>query len=551
MPTPLPTPAALLAGVLLISGPALAIPPVDRDELAKLPQSAQGVVAISDVPALQATRAGQALGRFLQEVGSWDRTRQAWDSLGRALGVAPGEVISRISVGRVLLVGRDLSAAAPMNALLLAVPPEVERRVRERLRPVPLAIQSQVPVLSLEDGAFDVATWLDEGDSTTGQRPHADVLLAPGQSRPLFESLLPALRHKPADLALDQSPAWSRLASLPPGCFEILYQDQPPESLAGPGPRPGSEPLKVFALSSEFDQHTITARFAASPALLDEPAPSAPWPAQAVDLLSPDALLLVAGATPRPDDDASSPIPPGDAPLLTHPERTLLRTMLASLDLPPDLSQHLRGIAIFAAQQPAESGPVSFAAALPIDDLTSLVPRADAFVAERAGAPDLAHPGGPLASAGTQAVRVLSLGAAELPLLGGAFGPGSDGRGVVAWGFVRGQGDAGWWVLRVRGGQDQAPVAVAGVQELCAALAEASDPDDMTVFRLAARPAELVERSAAAHPGGPRNALRWLQGVDTTMRRRPDGDYAGTIRLELNESLLDAATEPRGPVRRR
>lgn len=511
-----------------------ALQPVDRDELSRMPATAQTVVAVSDVRAARATPAGQALESFLAEVGSWDRSRLAWDALGLSLGFAPGEAIAKLGSGRVLLVASGVDSATPMHALLGRVPAEVERRVRERLRPVPRGLEDKTPVLSLEGGAFSVATSLGEATSLGDSPSHADVLIAPRASRALFDSLLPVLAGRAPASTLASTPAWAGLASLAPGSIEALFFE------------PGVDHARSFALSGNLTGSVIDAEFVASPSMLAEPATHRDWPAHAVALLSRDALLMVAGS-PGQDEPAQK------GELFTHPDRTLLTTMLGNLKLTTDMRSHVRGVAIFAAQAdpvptPAQT-PLALSAAVPVDDMAPFMASADALVARLAGAGELAGAGGPLAGAGPEAVRVLSVGAKELPLLAGAFGAGSGGRGAVAWGFVRSKADpdSGWWVLCVRGGESQEAGAVAGVQELCAALSEPLDAGNGEVFSLIVRPAELVARTAAANPGESRNALRWLTRVDTQMRRAPSGDYKGTIRLEMNQVLRPLPPPQPGP----
>jgi hypothetical protein len=517
--------AVALAPCVAFAAPVLQ--PVDREELARLPAAAQCVVAVSDVHAARATPAGQALEQFLAEVGSWDRSKQAWDALGTSLGFAPGEAVARLTSGRVLFAASGIDTPTPMHALLGAIPADVERRVRERLRPVPRKIESQTPVLSLEGGAFSVATSLGEAAD------RANLLIAPRASQALFEALLPSLAGHTPKLTLAMTSAWPSLAGLPAGGIEALFSQ----------PATATSPARTFALSGDFTSNIVDARFVASPDMLAEPATHPAWPAHAVELLSRDALLMVAGS-PRLDQ----PAPAGSVDLFAHPDRTLLATMLGNLRLTPELKAHISGIAMFAAQaDPAPAAgptPLALSAAVPVDDVGAVIGAGDAFMAKFAGAADLVKAGGPLAGASPDAVRVLTVSAKELPLLAGAFGAGSGGRGAVGWGFVRSNADPakGWWVLCVRGGEGQESGAVAGVQELSAALAEPLDDSGGEVFSLAVRPAELVARSAAANPAETRNALRWLTRVDTQMHRTDSGDYAGTIRLEMNEPLLRAPT---------
>lgn len=502
--------------------------PVDRDELARMPASAQLVVAVSDVQGVRATRAGQALGEFLTEVGTWNRSRQAWEALAGSLGFAPGDAISHLSSGRVLLLAQGLDSENPMHALLGAVPPDVEHRVRERLRPVPGQVEEQTSLLTLEGGAFWVATSLNTDP------PGVDLLIAPKASRALFEAIAPALSGQRAPASLGATSAFAALKGLRPGGVEVLYA--PPTTPAQSTP--------VFALSGDLTSNLVDARFAATPEMLTEPVVHTPWPARAADVMWRNSLLFVAGSPtwPEPKKGAAT----GD--LLAHASQTLLVTLLGNLNLTPELKSHVKGVAMFSAQaEPEVPGappePLSLSIAVPVDSLASVIPKFDLFMAQFAGAADLAGASGPLAEAGQGAVRILSLSAKELPLLAGAFGAGSGERGSVAWGFVRADSepDSGWWVLSVRGGEREEAVAAAGVQELCAALAEPRDPDDETVFALAVRPAELVARAALATRSEARNPLRWLARVDTSMRRHTDGEFTGAIRIDMNDRLLDAA----------
>src|SRR5262245_24259479 len=574
----MPGRAEVIAGIALgtlFCAPAGAQPAApDLVQIGSLPSTIDLTVAVSDLSAVRDTDAGRALERLFGEMSTWDRSTAAWADLARALRLEPDQAADALIGRHVILAMRGVSDPAgdrrTEQALLTTITPDVEARLREQLKPAPRGLTSNLPILALENGAFELATYRSPqpGDP-------ARLLVAPRGSSQVFDELLPVLGGGTGLTTLSMMPCWRDVKSIADGPLLILYRVVPPGLSDQISDRDIQQPPDTetfFALSGRLDGSTCSAKFIASDSmLLPEPGAPGAWPAAVVEALERDALLLVAGS---PDEQ-----PAGNSSLIlplaggTH-ERTLLNTLLSMMQLPKPLRDQLSGVAVVAIHAAPEAAPqdtrpaLSITGVLPVSDLGEFATGAHDWIASFAGGEQPSAMARRLNAAPPQNIRILSLGPSAPGVLDGYL----DQGGTIAWSFVPAQPAGGrtpgWWIvnIRTRAGED-AP-ASSTLAELSAQVAH-PDQNARTLFRLVVRPAALVEMSRAAHPpaapiladaaraSAPRSApeprtpsaLRWLDRVDTRLERARSGVLSGSVTLRMNTALL-GGEQPRHHPRR-
>lgn len=503
----------LACGLAALAAPvAWAQPALDRDRFSRLPASGELAIGASDFGALRASPAGRAVEALLSETGAWTRTLAAWEGLARSIDLPPDQAAARLSGSRLFVLMSGVGDDRPRHAVVTDVSRETEALLRSRLRPAPRGLVGNKPILSLERGAFEVATHVPDDGATD-----ATVLISPRGGSALFDAVLPVVSGQHAATPLEREPWWPRVAALRPAPVLVVYHTPREEFLAVSADVNGGEVRADLVCTPDMLLPSLAS--AASDA-----APARAWPAAAVREVEKGALMLLAGS------------PRDQMPLLgdgVRPQRTLLLTLLASLRLGEELEREIEGVAIVAAH-PGADGSLSLTAAVPVRDLTTFAPAADRRVVA------FASPDAPGAIAGLPAegVRVLTLAPTGTPILGEIGGRG----GSIAWDSVRsGAGPGGWWVVNIRTAPGEDALGVKRVQELTAALRVPAGVPDGTIFRLVLRPSDLMDRVApavvAAGPAKP-SSLRWLRRIETGLRRDGAGRIAGEVRIEMNTDLL-------------
>jgi len=466
-----------------------------------LPATARVVIAADSLGAEGARAAVRGVAAFLSDAGALGRSRDAWTSLGVAVGAEPGAAFGELLGTRAVLVIGDGGGREDPYAVLSELAPEVERRLRGALRPAPRGLAGGGPVLSLEGGAFELAT----RRGPVGAR----FLLAPRGARRFFDELLPVLDGGTAVTTLSMTTPWAHVRALGPSDVLLLVRDP-----ATPTPadddldRAGAmltEDEPFFALAADATPRGWRGRFTASERMLRLRVPAgapsrttaAPWPAGAAGVLEPGAALFVGG---RPGDQPV-PVAALDGLLGVRP---LLASMLAALGLrahPETFAliaayETPAGLELLAAIETGVSGAVVADAA---DDATARAPNAISVTTPAAG------------TTPERRWTILSLD------------PAGSGGGVPS--------------VRARA--------------LAAALETAPTGTDATSFRLLVRPAILSRRwsqppppalLASADESGaptpppspdPSRAFRWIDRVESRIQRSDDGLVRGTVVVEF------------------
>ncbi|MDX2132868.1 MAG: hypothetical protein SFY69_12530 [Planctomycetota bacterium] len=539
--------APRVAGALCIfaaSGAVLAGP--DPALLRAMPGSVEFVAAAGDLRSAARTPAFRGAAAFVDELGTWSRSVDAWGGIARALGMTPQAARDEVFGSQIVYAMRGVDDERAEHALFCEISGETERLLRERLRPAPRGLERRLPILALENGAFDVSTWMFPGAET-----RARVLICPKGSERLFDSLLPALRtgetgDDPAGPdgtgTLGASRAFAHLGQLPEGDVAVLSR------------RMGAEGERFLVASVSFDGADVRGAIVATRDMLlpgrAAPPAGAPderpaWPGEAVELLAQDATLLVAGSPREQPLDL-------DAELVGERVRsTLLLSLLGMMRLPPSLEQRIDGIALVAVHElrgrdEAGGSALSISVAVPTPDVDAYAPLVDGWGVSLAGDEHLRLPPAPLES-----VRVLSLSGEGGPVLSGLGRAG----GSIAWTFAKPPGGvAGWWVLNIRTSRGDELGAGEAAKALAMRLSEAPDAADPGQFRLLIHPARLttlLRRDRAPAPDAPSDALRvfrWIERFESNLERAGDGLVRGRVSVRVSEAALAEAERALPPA---
>ncbi len=198
--------------------------------LATLPDDIDLAVVVERGSAIRASPWGDAAAKFLGDAGTMGEMTAAWDGLATQLGWSRNEAFDRLLGGRVAVVSKGVGDAHDRRwALLSDVSVETEQRLKERLLAAPRAIVEGHQILTLENGAYELAThrWPNGtkgnkggGGKVAGGTERVTLVLGPTGKGELFDDLLRRLTP-PAKAA-------GTLASL-----DVIAQARDAERLAG------------------------------------------------------------------------------------------------------------------------------------------------------------------------------------------------------------------------------------------------------------------------------------------------------------------------------
>lgn len=514
---------ALLA-TLLASAPAFAqVSSLAGDS----PADARFLLAARDFHTQRTARPGRAVESLLSELGLVDRAVPAARSLAASLSLST-EALSKGMLSReVLWVASDDGSAA----MLATIDPELEPRLRQGLKPSPRGLVDGQPVMLLENGAFQLASFVLPRAAL--QEPAARILIAPGDSH-VFERLLPLVRGRAAAAPLRDRAEFAALEALGPGDVAMLYHLSP----AGDSAEQASGSRFVAATLSQ-DRTGWRGEFAASADLLLPPleAREGPWPAAAVEALSRSSSLLIAA----PAGAGRTSSLPSDLAL----GFLNLDEALADLVCGPAIVSVHRGVppALDPTSSPVPSGvtsassalaeaPLCIVLAIPLKDLSRGSRLADAwgFGASRG---EVTVP----ESTGLRELRAAHVPGAQAVSLALADGA-SLGWTFSSWSREAGASELrGWWVVAILAGSDLGRAAAAA-DRLEVLLRQASaQRGSQEMARLLIRPGELAGLvGALAGPAfaqdaaAPLRALRWIDRIDLRVAGtvKSDGPSPGT-----------------------
>jgi hypothetical protein len=266
--------------------------PCDTSGLLRgLPGDTEAVVMIANAARQRTSPAGQALQALLRDAGTLPETGAAWSRLAAALDWSADQAFDELLGRRVTLVMRGLNRSGePDWAILSDVTAATERRLRERLQASPRGTSSGLPVLGVEDGAFEL-TIARSPDLKADGPGLATIVLSPGPRAAVPSTLV-------QELALSEYVRSQRLLPGSPQarpCEIVLMLRSSPAS---------GEASRTLALTALSQDDGWQAHLVCSPGLVwNVPAggelkewSAAPFEATAADCLL--AVMGVAGAAP-------------------------------------------------------------------------------------------------------------------------------------------------------------------------------------------------------------------------------------------------------------
>jgi hypothetical protein len=523
---------------LTLCAPALAqtssVSPTNLNTIGALPDSIDLAIGLNDLAQHRATPAGKALECFVKEVSDWGRTSAAWSDLSRALDMTQDQSVESLLGSRVILASSGLDAgksgASAQFALISEITPDVEARVRAKLKPSPRGLTNHLPILALEDGAFELAT-----DRRASGLPR--VLIAPEGSSAMFDELLPTLSGTPSSKPpLSSWERWPRVKELGTGDVTVLLRSPQTDDF--------------FALTGWATEDGLTARFAANDSMLigGLVAPEglssrdAIWPTTTIDALEEGSVLLVAGS-PR---QVAQPAP-------MKAESTLLLSLLGMINLSPDLQHRIDGNAVIAVHpedSDGSSGAVTVMAVLPVPDIVHFESDAVHW-AMSMGVTDDDWKNAP--AKGKQGIWSVPVTATEHGLAHEVL----PRNGTMAWTIGNAKDSTpehpeGWFVVGIRFGPGDAAQLLPVVERVRDLLETEDRTEQKDLFRLVVRPRNLsilvrplASTVASKPPAGltgakdPLDAMRWLDQVESRISREGPGLVEGTVSVRLNFKLLD------------
>jgi len=256
------------------------------DLLRLTPSDAGLVVRVENATAMRDTRAGLAASEIVLSIINEDgKTAERWSALSAQLGWSEAETFDRLFGRSFAIVGARLWDEAPSSwALVSIVDRKTDVRLRKRLPASPRTIVDGSPVLSLEDGAFEMALRRD-GLRTT-------LVFARRGDSYMFDRVAAALANGvKRPVALEQA----AIRLMDRGVAEILlWASLPPETggaRVALGARVHDDQLEL-RLISEFD----------------EPLPDvAPWSIGEWRALAEGSLMAVIERLPDMESKRSDP----------------------------------------------------------------------------------------------------------------------------------------------------------------------------------------------------------------------------------------------------
>ncbi len=512
-----------------------------RELIARLPSSVTLAVAVDHAAQLRVSNPGRSLWEFIRESRLMQRTQGAWVELAATLKVSPEQAFDDLLGRRALLVFAHSGEGKPVRwALMSEVSPNIEGRIRRGLAPAPRSIERGRPILSLERGAYELATTAGRPGrlSPPGSPSDEMILLAPTDDPRLFDELLAVLSGEEPNESIGKTKPWQHSKDL--GNSDLFVWCNGSEAFGSlvPGEKHTPGPSDFCGFSAITSPSGWDAEFVASANVATwDAAHAAPLPGAAAEI-ERGAMMSYAGTLPLEGENGTR-------------ELKQLTSMFWP-GLPPALLGHLGSTVVFALHPEAQGleadSPTQIALSLAVctDDIDATARDADEFVswAIRQGKASgrqgfAAATISELEFSGFEPWKTRTLERRSEPQEGGE----SVTDASVAWACVPQQDPAlgggqpipGWWLTSVALGPGPRDTAV-GRLDLMRRLERESKPDQPALIaRVVIRPALILQTLASRAPTLPDSfrALRWFELLTSECFTPRDGVVHGTIKIEM------------------
>lgn len=538
--------AALLSLTLCVAAMAR-LRQENADLLGSLPSSVHAAIVIEDASALRRTPAGRALEKWLHTAGLLSETSEAWKQLAATLDVPPQQAFDAM-VGQSVLIAMEFTpdpsepGGVDMRwAMMSRIEPGFEKRLYDRLKPAPRGVSAGRPLLSLENGRFELAT-TDSADARNqaGDR-RATAILAPATSSELFDKLVSAERK-----------SGSRLADVP-GFDLVRKAGDSPVIAVLRGPLPGKyatpeslkEPPSIFAIGMRVASDTRwEACLAGNPALITASRPaggmaSLTLPRASIRQIAADSFFVFAG----PTDGMNFSNIPGP-----------LAAQIARLTGPTQELDALLGPRMLMWMHPADNtSGFAMSVGIEMSDVARGQELGDAILTRVLK--DHACPTGPdgtrlsreLSFEGLrpEAQRLVEFRAADQVVREG------EERAFMAWSYEgSAPGPEGWWIASMaRGGSTRAASTEIERLRAVASVPAEAERDVFSVVRL--RPSTFVKLAGPAANAVPiLRSLAQVESVGWELFLSEDGSSSGAAWLEFARLAGPSDQVPPSPASR-
>lgn len=517
-----------VAGVVLALLVILHAPPARADiyDAARLvPDNVTLLVVIDDAAGLRASELGPPAEALAQALSDFVETSEAWGRLAARLDLSNAGAFDALLGRRALLASRTRADGSGEWALISRVTRATEDRLRLRLRPAPRAVVAGLPVLSVENGRFEMV--VSRGD------PESTLVIAPSSNPGLFDEIVASLAKGGPERSLGSTDPLRQIRVLAGQPSAMIFA------------RPEADAPSWIAAAATSEKASIKLRFMARfPAPAPGPASIKPWSISSLDEIAKDAFALVV------DWDA---LPQMLRPADILSDSGIVRELFGLGRMGPhnDRQHASPSGRSLVALLPSQSGVLDIVVALQSADVHALAPVGDQRIADLLagfGVKDQTRQQArqDFGGAFPEAVRSIDLAGALGPLavLGFDHGP------TLAWTYRAGGipegGDAsGWWTIGL---------GAPSVHRVSDVLARPDNPADRIPWfsRGLLRPSALLASFEARRLPLPDAAARVFSRVERVEWKAvlaPDGLIVGDGQIDLVPAPQKAVPPDRGLTR--
>ncbi len=502
-----------VAGVLLAWLAMLCAAPARADDVydaaALVPDSVTFFMVIDDAAGLRASELGPSAEALAQALSDFVETSEAWGRLAAQLDLSNQAAFDALLGQRAMLASRTRADGAGEWALISRVSRATEDRLRLRLRPAPRAVVAGLPVLSVENGRFEMV--VARGD------PESTLVIAPSTNTGLFDEIVGSLARGGPQRPLGSTDPLRQIRVLAREPSAMIFA------------RPEADAPSWIATTATSDNASIKLRFMAR---FQDAAPGPgsikPWSITSLDEIAADAYAMVV------DWDV---LPQALRPADILGDSGVLRELLGLGNTGPHKGAPNASTAgrSLVALLPSNSGVLDVVVALQCPDVHAFAPIGDQRIADALagfGAADETRQQArqDFGGAFPEAVRSIDLAGALGPLavLGFDRGP------TLAWtyragGIPEGGDAAGWWTIGL---------GAPSVHRVSTVLARPDNPADRIpwlsrgLLRPSALLASFVERQLPL-PESVARIFSRVERVEWKAVLAPDGLIVGDGQIDL------------------
>jgi len=474
-----------------------------------VPDSVTFLMVVDDAAGLRASELGPSAEALAQALSDFVETSEAWGRLAGQLDLSNEAAFDALLGRRAMLASRTRADGASEWAVISRISRATEDRLRLRLRPAPRAVVAGLPVLSVENGRFEMVVSRADPEST--------LVIAPSSNTALFDEIVGSLARGGPERPLGSTGPLRQIRVLGGEPAAMIFA------------RPEADAPSWIAATATSDKASIQLRFMARfPDAAPGPDSIKPWSITSLDEIAKDAFAMVV------DWDA---LPQALRPADILGDSGVVRELVGLGKAGPQNDPHgasPKGRSLVALL-PSQDGVLDVVVALQSADVHALAPIGDRRIADALagfGVVDQTRQQARQDFGGAFPEAVRSIDQA------GALGPlavlGFDRGLTLAWtyragGIPDGGDAAGWWTIGL---------GAPSVHRVSAVLARPDNPADRIpwlsrgILRPSALLASFVERQLPL-PESVARVFSRIERVEWKAVLAPDGLIVGDGQIDL------------------